>query len=228
MTRLLLDLYCGEGGAAMGYHRAGFDIIGIDHKPQPNFPFDLIVGDALFLLRELLTRRAVPTLGYALADFDAVHASPPCQRWSTITPDPSRHVDLIGPTRELLQAAGLPYIIENVEGARRELRDPVKLCGSSFGLSVRRHRYFETSFPVPHPPPCNHRTQGRPVGVYGDHPQDDEHYTRPGNGHRRGNKAKSVEQARDAMGMPWASWHGCTQAVPPAYTEWLGNALREA
>ncbi len=207
---LLLDLFCCEGGAAVGYHRAGFDVIGVDIDPQPNYPFEFVQADAL----------APP---FDIARFDAIHASPPCQAHSTITPDKSKHVDLIPATRELLQKFNGPWVIENVEGARRSLVNPLRLCGSSFGLRVRRHRYFESNAHVLSLP-CHHRTQGRPTGVYGDHPQNDHEYLRP-DGTRRGAKAVSDQDARDAMGMPWATWHGCTQAIPPAYTEFIGRQL---
>lgn len=208
----LLDLFCCEGGAAVGYHRAGFDVVGVDIEPQPNYPFPMVVADAL-------------DPPFDLADFDAIHASPPCQGYSTITPDPDRHPRLIGPVREMLRASGRPYVIENVEGARRHLIEPLKLCGSSFGLPVRRHRYFESNVFL-WSMPCRHPDQGRPVGVYGDHPQDDFEYLRP-DGTRRGAKANSVDHAREAMGMPWASWNGCREAIPPAYTEWIGAQLVE-
>ena len=211
MTRpLLLDLFCCEGGAATGYHRAGFDVIGVDIDPQPNYPFPFVQADAL-------------NPPFDLTRFDAIHASPPCQAYSTITADQSRHPRLIGPIRDLLRSTGLPYVIENVEGARLELDHPVRLCGSGFGLRVRRHRYFETNWTL-WGMPCVHGGQGRPTGVYG-YPQNHE-YLRP-DGTHRGAKATSIDDARDAMGMPWASWNGCTQAIPPAYTEHIGRQLLE-
>lgn len=229
----LLDLFCCEGGAAMGYHRAGFDVYGVDIVPQPLYPFPIAVADALVILRRLLDGDTIPFKGSdghiewsTLADFAAVHASPPCQAHSTITPDKSKHVDLIPPTRELLSQLTVPWVMENVEGAKSALVHPMRLCGSSFGLRVRRHRYFESNVWLTSLP-CRHAEQGRPVGVYGDHPQDDGDYLRP-DGTHRGSKATSVEDAQDAMGMPWASWHGNTQAIPPAYTEWIGAQLLQA
>ncbi|MGN7705059.1 hypothetical protein [Cellulosimicrobium sp. 22601] len=209
----LLDLFCCEGGAGMGYHRAGFDVVGVDIVDQPLYPFEFVQADAIEYVREH---------GH---EYDAIHASPPCQAHSTITPDKSVHVDLIPATRNALVATGKPYIIENVAGARPALVDPVLLCGSSFGLRVRRHRLFESNIFLPSIP-CMHGTQGRPTGVYGDHPQNDHEYRRP-DGTRRGAKATSDDDARDAMGMPWASWHGTTQAIPPAYTQFLGEQLIE-
>lgn len=227
----LLDLFCCEGGASTGYDRSGFDVYGADREPQPNYPFPIYIGDAIDALDRLIAGEALPFTHpsgevewLTLADFAALGASPPCQAHSTITPDKSKHIDLIPPTRERLHATGLPFIMENVEGARRTMDHAVKLCGSSFGLRVRRHRYFETNLGHVWSLPCRHAEQGRPVGVYGDHPQNDREYRRP-DGTRRGDKAQTIDDARDAMGMPWASWHGTTQAVPPAYTEFLGAQL---
>lgn len=211
----LLDLFCCEGGAAMGYHRAGFRVVGVDKLDQPNYPFEFHQADAIEYVREH---------GHK---FDVIHASPPCQAHSTITPDKSKHVDLIPATRAALLDVGRPYVIENVEGAKRALLDPVRLCGSSFGLGVRRHRYFESSVHL-WSMSCMHETQGRPIGVYGgDHPQNQGEYRRP-DGTRRGDKATTLDSAREAMGMPWASWHGTTQAIPPAMTEFIGHQLIES
>src|SRR5262252_358856 len=152
MTRpRLLDLFCGAGGAAMGYWRAGFDVTGVDVVPQPSYPFTFVQADAL---------------AYPLDGFDAVHASPPCQAYSVATGNARRgdHVDLYEPVRRRLEASGLPWVIENVIGA--PYRQGVVLCGSMFGLRVRRHRNFEASF-LMLAPACDHATQGRPLGVYG-------------------------------------------------------------
>lgn len=213
MKPRLLDLFCCEGGAATGYAAAGFEVVGIDLDPQPRYPFQFIQGDALVAFE-------MPAW---IDTFDVIHASPPCQGYSTITPDQSRHERLIPVVRDLLRKTGLPYVIENVEGARLELDHPIKLCGSAFGLAVRRHRYFESNVALLGAP-CSHVQQGRPIGVYGDHPQDDIDYRRP-DGTRRGQKALTLEHAREAMGMPWASWRGCAEAVPPAFTEYIGAQL---
>jgi DNA (cytosine-5)-methyltransferase 1 len=225
----ILDLFCCEGGAAMGYHQAGFEVIGVDRDPQPLYPFTFHQADALEVLRDLLLSDILGTPvkiageEYVLLDFDAIHASPPCQAYSTITPDKSKHEALIGDVRELLEEAGLPFVIENVEGAKRELRNPVRLCGSSFGLRVRRHRYFESNIYLSSMP-CQHERQGVALGVYGSHP-DLKVHLRP-DGSSRGVKAQSLDEARAAMGMPWASWRGCAEAIPPAYTEFIGLQLR--
>lgn len=224
---LLLDLFCCEGGAAMGYHRAGFEVVGIDKEPQPLYPFAFEQADAIDVMRRLILSDVLGDpvrlsgVDYVLSDFAAVHASPPCQAHSTITPDKSKHIDLIPDTREVLVASGLSYVIENVEGAKRALHHPVRLCGSSFGLRVRRHRYFESNVHL-WSMPCLHETQGTPVGVYGDHADG---VTRRPDGTSRGVKAQSLGEARDAMGMPWASWHGTTQAIPPAMTEYIGQQV---
>lgn len=235
----LLDLFCCQGGSSEGYRRAGFDVYGVDKDPQPRYPFAFHQGDALVVVRRLLLGEAVPfthrdgTVEWlTLSDFAAVHASPPCQAHSTITPDPSIHEDLIPPTRGLLAWIALnqgrrgrivPWVMENVEGAKGALVHPMRLCGSSFGLRVRRHRLFESNVWLTSIP-CDHASQGRPIGVYGDHPQDDSEYRRP-DGTRRGAKARTEEEALEAMGMPWSDWYGATQAIPPAYTEFIGAQL---
>jgi len=216
---------------APGTARAGFNVIGVDIDPQPNYPYTFHQGDAVHILRDLVLSDILGTPAliageqYILSDFAAIHASPPCQAYSTITPDKSKHERLIHVVREMLVESGLPYVIENVAGARKELIDPVMLCGSSFNLRVRRHRFFESNIHLMSVP-CAHGTQGQPVGVYGDH-WDREEVRRP-DGTSRGVKARSLDEAREAMGMPWATWRGCAEAIPPVYTEWIGNQLLTA
>jgi len=207
---VILDLFCKAGGAGMGYHWAGFDVVGVDIEPQPRYPFEFHQADAF----EFFAAH--------WREFDAHHGSPPCQGYSTITPDKSIHPKLIGQVREMFRAAGRPYVIENVEGARRELDHPIRLCGSSFGLSVRRHRYFETTFEVLQPP-CVHYLQPQPIGVYGHHGGGGGEI-RP-NGTRRGRVARTTQAARDAMGIDWMRWRELAEAIPPVYTEYLGRAL---
>lgn len=209
----ILDLFCGEGGSAMGYHRAGFNVIGVDKNPQPNYPFQFIEYDAFEFLAD-----------YEVEMFAAINASPPCQFHSTITGEEARkrHVNLIPKTRAALIESGLPYVIENVEGAKARLRSPLKLCGSSFGLQVRRHRYFEASFRMK-PVACQHGS-GPAIGVYGMS-KEKFAYTR-GNGYIRNRKAASEEEASAVLGgVDWMSWAGMTQCVPPAYTEHIGAQL---
>jgi DNA (cytosine-5)-methyltransferase 1 len=202
----LLDLFCGGGGASAGYHAAGFDVVGVDIHPQPDYPFPLIQADALDV---------------DLAGFDVIAASPPCQRWSAATPPARRpgHPDLIGPIRaRLRQAVSTPggpfaYVIENVPGA--PLVDPVTVCGDTLRLGVRRHRLFESNLPLVGTP-CWHDRPAPPVAVYGTYGQRT----------RRTHPApRSTEAAREAMGIDWLPWPTLTQAVPPAFTHWLGVQL---
>lgn len=199
----ILDAFCGAGGASVGYWLAGFNVVGVDIIDFKRYPFSLIVDDALAVLRDL--RDGGNVHGHPFA---AIHASPPCQAfteaWKIRQND---HPDLIGPTRDLLGQIGLPYIIENVEGA--PLIDPVLFCGSMFpSLRTYRHRLFETSFVMPEPyhPPHTHKTtkMGRP-------PKPDEYM------HVVGHFA-GVQQAREAMGIPWMSRNELKEAIPPAYT----------
>jgi DNA (cytosine-5)-methyltransferase 1 len=209
----LLDLFCGAGGAAMGYHRAGFEVVGVDHRPQPHYPFEFVQADIAAWAS--ITHDFIR--GLYIGDFDAIHASPPCQAYSTLKHRTGgRYADLIGQTRKLLGQTGLPYVIENVVGA--PLRDPVMLCGSAFGLEVegrelRRHRLFETNFPL-FVPPCQHDQEV--VGVYG---------TGGGGQMTRGFKARGVKQAREALETPWMTLAECAQAIPPAYCELIGHQL---
>lgn len=210
----ILDLFCGAGGAAVGYERAGFEVVGVDIEPQPNYPFEFMLGSAL----AALTKPAF------WSQFDAIHASPPCQGYSTQTADKSKHERMIGVVRERLVEIGLPYIIENVEGARTELVDPVRLCGSSFGMDIRRHRYFETNWPLV-APPCNHAWQtprfrslamsmvraGKLASVVGVH------------GHI--NYSGEAEIRRQAMGIDWMTNAELAESIPPAYTEFIGRQL---
>jgi DNA (cytosine-5)-methyltransferase 1 len=203
MKPRLLDLFCGAGGAAMGYHRAGFEVVGVDINPQPHYPFEFHQGDAMT---------------WPLKGFDAIHASPPCQAYSVTrsfgNPSGDSYPDLILPTRERL--TGHRYVMENVVGA--PLWDPIKLCGSSFGLGVRRHRLFESSELI-FGHPCDHRSAQPPVCVVGDHPQ------RSGDHTYRLRRAETLEQGQEAMGIDWMPWKPLTQAIPPAYTEWIGAQL---
>lgn len=226
----LLDTFSAGGGCSAGYQAAGFDVYGIDLDPQPSYRHPFHRGDALHVLRTLLDGGTIDFGDgrLALGDFAVIHASPPCQGYSTITPDHRRDAwpRLIAPVRELLVETGLPYVIENVEGAKRELRDPARLCGSSFGLEVRRHRWFESNVWLTGLP-CRHTEAPDPVGVYGDH-WDSREFLRP-DGSRRGAKATSLEHAKAAMGIGWdVTWHDLIEAVPPAMTEFIGLQLKDA
>lgn len=216
----LLDLFCCAGGAAMGYHRAGFtEIVGVDIAHQSRYPFEFVRGDAL---------EYVAAHGH---EFDAIHASPPCQAYSEATPMQSRgnHPDLIEPTRGLLQAIGKPYVIENVENARHLLINPVKLCGTMFGLSIWRHRYFEIWPDVwALTPTCKH--DRRPITVHsGSHTRKTWEPVRVTGGARTGVRPReSVDVVRWAMEIDWMVQEELTEAIPPAYTEWIGRHLLEA
>jgi len=210
MTRRLLDLFCGAGGAAMGYHRAGFDeVVGVDHVPQPDYPFEFVRADATT---------------FPLDGFDAVHASPPCKRFTPLSalrrpvrlfePDD----DLLTPTLARLRAHGGVWIVENVPGAPMP-EDAIRLCGSSFGLRVRRHRLFVASTPL-YGKPCRHDEQGSPVGVYGEGGAWTAH------GPFRGGTKVAGADAADALGVDWTTRQtALAQAIPPAYTEYLGRQL---
>lgn len=207
MTRpRLLDLFCCAGGAAMGYHRAGFDVTGVDIVPQPNYPFEFVQADALEVLSLLAVNGPGP---------DVIHASPPCQAYSTTSAlHHNEYPELVDEVRALLEGIGLPYVIENVQGA--PMRNYVRLCGSSFGLGVRRHRLFETNVMLWNPPACRHDLQPEPLDVTGT--------GGPGGRHR---KPKNLAQAREAMGIDWMSRKELSEAIPPAYTEWIGRRLLE-
>jgi DNA (cytosine-5)-methyltransferase 1 len=208
----LLDLFCGAGGAAMGYHRAGFEVVGVDIKPQPHFPFAFHQADAMT---------------FPLDGFDLIHASPPCQhftRYKNVRNDlPERYPDLIAATRQRLAATALPWVMENVQGA--PLVNPVTLCGSMFGLDVRRHRLFEMSHPPLMVPPCQHEwLRDRFPG---------------GRSKQRGGHSRALVRAtveigtwdiplvtqQAAMGIDWMELEELSEAIPPAYTEWIGRQL---
>lgn len=189
----LLDLFCCAGGAAMGYYRAGFDVTGIDIKPQKHYPFNFIQADALEYVAEH---------GH---EYDAIHASPPCQRYSKIqriTRNRDKWPDLVDKTRMALIASGKLFVIENVEGA--PLRIDIRLCGSMFGLGMIRHRIFETNVPMPLlVPPCDHRGMYDPWHKFG---------------------VQQRQRMAAAMGIDWEMTRDeVREAIPPAYTEFIGG-----
>lgn len=213
----LLDLFCCAGGAGMGYHQAGFDVVGVDLSPQPRYPFGFIQMDAL-----AVDQRFIRT-------FDAIHASPPCQGYTAMrhAPGAKGAPRLIAEVRALLIASGLPWIIENVEEARSEMRDPVMLCGSSFGLrshgcELRRHRLFESNIALS-TPGCQHGA-GPVVGVYGGHARI-RSARHGGRGTRDAWPNGHKPVAAEAMGMDWATLAEMSEAIPPAYTHHLGTQM---
>lgn len=201
-----LDLFCCAGGASRGLAESGFEVTGVDIEEQPEYPFTFIRDSALTLSLEFLRT------------FDLIWASPPCQRFTAYKRRPGHvapRLNLIPETRSLLEAAGVPYIIENVAGARRELRYPTMLCGSMFGLDVQRHRLFETSFPLVQPK-CRHDVWKPRF---------------PGATNRAPMSRKTVEVGvwripletqQAAMGVK-LSLPKLSQAIPPAYAKWLGE-----
>lgn len=202
----LLDLYCGAGGAAMGYHRAGFEVIGVDIQRQPHYPFEFHQADALT---------------FPLDGFDAIHASPPCQAYSAATREPSKHPDLYAPTRDRLVASGLPYVIENVIGA--PYGHGIVLCGSMFRLEadgewLQRHRNFETSW-LMWQPQCQHRKDQRAITITGQAYLNE---TRTVGRHSR---QGTFDLCQRLMQIDWMTRKELAQAIPPAYTEWIGRQL---
>jgi len=207
----LLDLFCGAGGAAMGYHRAGFEVIGVDIKAQPHYPFEFHQGDAVEFLRRWAQ----------IPFFAAVHASPPCQKFTRFQQSqPKRvnnHPDFIAPTRDLLWEINLPYVIENVPGA--PLYEPVQVCGTHFSLGVKRgqmwrHRIFESSYRLLGTM-CHH--DGRPAVMVAGHGRD---------GYR--GSGLNASEAREAMGIDWMNRDEMAEAIPPVYTNYIGGQLMTA
>jgi DNA (cytosine-5)-methyltransferase 1 len=197
----ILDLFCGAGGAAMGYHRAGFDVVGVDIVDQPHYPFEFHQGDAMT---------------WPLEDFDAIHASLPCQAY-TRTNHYKRldHPELIDATRDRLTAYGRPWVIENVPGA--PMRSPIVLCGSAFGLPIIRHRLFECSEWVLIPSSCGSQSSTQVTG-HGDG------YYPYGRKKWRKNWRLHVVPAV----WPWMTFDESCQAIPPAYTEHIGRQMMAA
>jgi len=197
----LLDLFCGAGGAAMGYSRAGFEVVGVDHLPQKHYPFEFHQADAL----EYLAKHG--------REFDVVHASPPCQAYSRTHAMRRQWVysDILAPTRGALMAVASRWVIENVPGA--PMRTDLLLCGTMFGLRskwgpVHRHRVFESNVGfLLSPASCNHAERAMNIYTSGDA--------------RNGTEREFI----DAMGVTWAGTADGLESIPPAYTEWIGKQL---
>jgi DNA (cytosine-5)-methyltransferase 1 len=217
----LLDLFSCAGGAGMGYHRAGFEVVGVDIDPQPNYPFEFHQGDAL----EFVKAHA--------HEFDAIHASPPCQAYSiTKHTHANVHPMLIEPTRDALIATGKPYVIENVVGA--PLVEPLMLCGSEFGLRavdsdgehlrLERHRLFESNVFLLGNGGCMHDQRVAVAGVYGGGNTDKTRARQV----RHGGYTPAKSIAAVLIDAPWMTYHGLSQCIPPAYTEHIGRQLMEA
>lgn len=225
MKPICLDLYCKAGGTSRGYQQAGFYVVGVDIEPQKNYiGDDFLQADALEVLRILIGGGCIIGQSgrvYYLADFDLIAASPPCQLDSVMTPMAHRqnHPDLIEPTRELLLKTGRPFVIENVSGARHKLLNPVMLCGSMFGLPIWRHRYFET-YPIwlMSPAACCH--DFKPVLITDNGGPN-------GNGWGKPRKRTPIEVKRRAIQIDWMVGDEITEAIPPAYTRYLGQKMIE-
>ncbi len=210
-----LDLFCRSGGASMGLHMAGFNVTGIDIEDTGEYPFTFIKQDVLTLDINFLKQ------------FDFIWASPPCQLFTvagnlrTAQGHKTDKLNLIPQTRQLLEECGVPYVIENVPKA--PIRKDLMLCGSMFNLKVRRHRIFEMSFNIPQPQ-CNHKQQGKPIGVY--HVMGD---TCKGLNNKTGkmviggSTAKTLEEGQEAMGINWMQWKNLKEAIPPAYSKYIAE-----
>lgn len=209
---LLLDLFCSAGGASEGYARAGFEVIGVDINPQPHYPHTFFQGDAFEYFRK---HHHV---------FDAFAGSPPCQENCSLKHmhNAKKHLDLIPETREAFRSTGKPYVIENVVGA--QMIEPLMLCGTMFGLGcagaeLRRHRLFESNFFMMQPE-CQHGREERVIGVYGGHGRDRR---------RKVNTQDFPTTARaEALGIDWMNGRELSQAIPPAYTQYIGQYLMAA
>lgn len=213
----LLDLFSCAGGAGHGYSLAGFDVTGVDIAPQPRYPFKFIQGDAVEYLREH---------GH---EYDAIHASPPCQAFSAMRhmPDAKEHAELIEPTRELLEDLDVPWVIENVIGA--PLNDAMVLCGTMFGLgaagfSLQRHRQFETNFSIEAPDECDHSKPT--IGIYGGHVRcRSTKFWRNTGADFPGYDKKAL--AVEAMGgTDWMTMNQMSEAIPPVYAEYIGRQMQ--
>ena len=198
----LLDLFCCQGGASAGYIAAGFDVVGVDIDPQPRYPYEFHQGDALKFLLE------------HWQEFDAFHASPPCQAWTLCQRiQGNEHPNFIEATRSAFELIGKPWVIENVEGA--PLIDPITLCGAMFNVETYRHRLFESNVPIVAPEHPMHVARNTKMGrtpVAGEFMHVVGNFT-------------GVDRAREVMDMPWASRDGLREAIPPAYAEFIGLQL---
>jgi len=224
----LLDAFSCEGGAAVGYERAGFDVVGVDIEPRfaKRYPFEFHAADAIEFIR---------LHGH---EFDAIHASPPCQGYSVATLGTpgarEKHPRLIEPVREALIATGKPYVIENVVGARAHLHDPLTLCGSMFNLTatdddgttlrLERHRLFESNIMLMSPGQCAHDKSIPVGGVYGGGRSN----RWEAKNVRRGGYTPAKHVREELMGIDWMTLHGLSQSLPPVYTEHIGAQLIEA
>jgi len=202
----LLDLYCCGGGAGHGYENAGYDVTGIDNEPQPKHRGKIIIADAIEYLK------------LHFQEYDIIHASPPCQKYSMSSMQfrkaGKEYVDLIEITRNELIKTGKPYIIENVPGA--PLNNPIELCGAMFGMRTYRHRLFESNMPIKAPEHPKHKN---PNAKMGRKAKEHEHIQYVGH-------FSGVKEVQEMTGLHWLGQYELAQSIPPQYTEYLGNQIR--
>lgn len=236
----LLDLFCGAGGAAMGYHWAGFDVVGVDIAPQPDYPFEFVEGDALEVMRDGFWPEW--NTKFYVSEFDAIHASPPCQaftqmsaRWRGKGTKADDHLDLLTPTLALMRELEVPWVVENVVGARQMMNANLTLHGGMFDLGVHRPRIFESNVLL-----LARRAAATqsPLGVYGKIDGRTTYRYRNAGNYKPGEPGsaskslirawKSVEEGQVAMGIDWtANERSIAEAIPPAYTEFIGLQLMQ-
>lgn len=222
---LLLDLYACAGGAAKGYHDAGFEVVGVDIEPHKNYPYECYQGDALEVMNILL--RGENWHGLTLKEIKVVHGSPECKGYTGCNLSPRElYQRQILPVRQRFQASSKPYIIENVRGATAELHASLMLCGTMFGLPMERHRWFETNVFLYPPMPCNHKIAH--IAVYGHSVWDSWLPGTPRKDGRSRPDSVSIEIGRAAMQCPWMNIEELAEAIPPAYTAWIGTQLLNA
>lgn len=210
---VILDCFCGAGGAAMGYHQAGYDVVGIDIMDQPRYPFKFLQGDALAYLKRKWHK------------YDAIHASPPCQkftrgamRWDA----GGNHLDLLTPTLDFLETLPIPWVVENVEQAATKFRSmtpDIILCGTMFGLGVFRHRAFQSNVALeglPHAPHAGRIGDGKYHTVAGN---------TGGSSTRDGWTNGGLAEWRKAMGIDWMNAREIAESIPPAFTKFIGKQL---
>lgn len=206
---LLLDLFCGAGGAAVGYHRAGFEVVGVDINPQPNYPFEFHQGDALEWAARAMD---------GLDKWDAIHASPPCQAYSAMSkcrPEiAGKYPDLVDPTRRFISRSWCPYIIENVPGS--PLENPITLCGTMFGYELYRHRLFESNVKLAEPLHPVHVKSASKAGHW-----------KPGTIMSVSGHVSPIRLAREIMDIDWMTRDELAESIPPYYTEYIGRQLME-
>jgi len=215
MKPLALDLFCKAGGVSMGLHRAGFDVVGVDIEPQPRYPFKFVQGDAM---------------AFDLSGFNFIWASPPCQGYTAMRHAPGAKGTaprLIGPMRDRLMKCESPWVIENVSEAREDMRNPITICGTMFGLGaqgydLQRHRLFETNFGLT-APECRHRPDRPTIGVYGGHARC-RSAKHGGRGTKDAWEGGHKAAASEAMGIDWMTLEELSEAIPPAYSEYIGRA----